>query len=41
MMFKKDWHKLELSITSLIRGDFVAATVLVSYGAVIGKLNLG
>ena len=25
----------------MIRGDFVAATVLVTYGTVIGKFNLG
>ena len=41
MVFKANWQKLELDIAFMIRGDFVAATVLVTYGTVIGKFNLG
>ena len=35
-----EWADLSLNMISLIRGDFVAATVLISYGGVIGKFNL-
>ena len=40
-VFKSEWHKLQLNLPFLIRGDFAAATVLISYGAVIGKFNPG
>ncbi|VVU95554.1 Ammonium Transporter Family [seawater metagenome] len=37
--FKNEWHNLELTIESLITGDFAAAVVLISLGAVLGRLN--
>ncbi len=37
--FNNDWHNLELNIESLITGDFAAAVVLISLGAVLGRLN--
>ncbi len=33
------WKKIELSVTSLIGGDFAAGAVLISFGAVLGKVN--
>ena len=38
-IFTKDWVKQEFSIDYLIDADFAAATVLVSLGAVLGKLS--
>ena len=35
-MFK---HKIKLNLVSLISGDFAAAVVLISFGAVLGKVN--
>ena len=32
-------NKIKLNLGSLISGDFAAATVLISFGAVLGKLN--
>lgn len=34
------WHKLDITIPYLIRGDFVSATILISMGAALGKLNM-
>lgn len=31
------WHAIHLSIETLIAGDFAAATVLISFGALLGK----
>lgn len=41
MVFTGTWNKLRLDIAFLIRGTSVAAAVLISYGTVIGKYNLG
>ena len=34
-----DWKKLALSLDSLILADFGAGAVLISFGAVLGKVN--
>eukprot|EP00040_Diaphanoeca_grandis_P023439 m.127428 g.127428 ORF g.127428 m.127428 type:complete len:492 (+) comp29272_c0_seq1:100-1575(+) len=33
------WSKVELDITYLIRGDFAAAAVMITFGALIGKVS--
>jgi len=33
------WEKIELSIESLITGDFAAATILITMGATLGRLS--
>lgn len=38
-VFEDHWNKLKLDITYLIEGDFAAGAVLISYGAVLGKVN--
>lgn len=40
MIFENKIFDLDLNILFMIRADFVAATVLIAYGAVIGKLNM-
>ena len=40
-VFNNDWsHKINLDIKSLITGDFGAATILITFGALLGKTNL-
>ena len=39
-VFDGHWAKISLDITSLIAGDFGAGAVLISFGAVLGKLSL-
>ena len=34
------WHRLPLDITSLIIGDFGAGAVMITFGAVLGKISL-
>ena len=34
------WHKIPIDITSLIKGDFGAATVLITLGVILGKCSL-
>jgi ammonium transporter Rh len=41
MIIKNKFEPIEIEIRSLIMADFAAATVLVSFGAVIGKFNSG
>jgi ammonium transporter Rh len=38
-VFEDHWQKIHLNIIYLVEGDFAAATVLVSFGAVLGKVN--
>ena len=38
-MFHWEWHKIELDIGKLIIADFGAGAVLITFGALLGKLN--
>lgn len=38
-VFEGHWSKVELDITYLVEGDFAAGAVLISFGAVLGKIN--
>jgi len=40
MVFEGKFHKIELDLTSLITGDFGAGAVLITFGAVLGKVSL-
>lgn len=39
-LFANNWHKIYLNIESLITGDFAAGAILITFGALLGKLNL-
>ena len=39
-LFEGHWHKISLDITSLILGDFGAGAVMITFGAVLGKVSL-
>ena len=39
-IFHDEWTKLDMSVTWLIEGDFAAGAVLISFGAVLGKVNM-
>ena len=38
-LFKNHWEMLTLDITSLITGDFAAGAVLITFGALLGKIS--
>ena len=38
-VFENHWEKINLNIVYLIEGDFAAGAVLISFGAVLGKVN--
>lgn len=38
-VFDGDWKKIELSITNFILADFAAASVLISFGAILGQVT--
>ena len=39
-VFKNSWNKITLDITSLITGDFACGAMLITFGAVLGKISL-
>lgn len=39
-IFENFWGEMEIDVSMLIRADFAAAAVLISYGAVLGKFNM-
>ena len=39
-VFKYHWEKISLDITSLITGDFACGAVLITFGAVLGKISI-
>ena len=39
-VYEGHWEKISLDITSLIAGDFGAGAVMITFGAVLGKINL-
>ena len=38
-LFQNSWHIIELDIQSLITGDFAAGAILISFGALLGKIS--
>jgi ammonium transporter Rh len=38
-VFEGDWKKIDLSLTNLILADFAAASVLITFGAILGKVT--
>jgi len=40
METEKEWHKIHLDVPAMILGDFAAAAVLISLGAILGKHSL-
>ena len=38
-LFKNEWHKITLDVKTLITGDFAAGAVLITLGAVLGRIN--
>jgi len=36
---KAEWHKVEVDIPELVEGDFAAASVMITFGAVLGKTS--
>ena len=33
------WHKIHIEVPALVEGDFAAASVMITFGAIIGKVN--
>lgn len=38
-VFGHEWHKIPLSIETFVKGDFAAGSVLIAFGAILGKVN--
>ena len=38
-LFQGDWKKIQLSMTTFILADFAAASVLITFGAILGKVT--
>ena len=38
-LFENHWHKVSFDIGTLINGDFAASTVLITFGALLGKTS--
>ena len=38
-LFENKWHKVELAIETLITGDFACGAVLITFGALLGKVT--
>ena len=34
-----EWHRVHIEVPALVEGDFAAASVMITYGAIIGKVN--
>ena len=39
-LFKNSWSKISLDIQTLITADFAAGSILIAFGALLGKVNL-
>jgi len=39
MVLKGSYHKIVIDINSLVVGDFGAGALLITYGALLGKIN--
>lgn len=39
MIWENDYHKTNLDVTSLVVGDFAAGAILISFGAVLGRVT--
>lgn len=39
-LVQREYHKINLTISSLVIGDYGALTVMVSFGAILGKCSL-
>jgi len=37
--FKTPWHKVHVDVPELVEGDFAAASVMITFGAVLGKTS--
>ena len=39
-VFKNEWNKAELGVSSLVIGDFAAGACMITFGAILGKADL-